>query len=96
MSTPSTPNHRRAVEAAVEAVRERLQPADGPTVELARALADQMDASACEPSSRLAASYLSVTKDLRTVIQAAGKRDTIRPSSLTRMREQHMKRMSAS
>ena len=98
MSTPSAPNHRRAVEAAVKAAGDRLRPSDGPTIELARTLADQMDLAASEPSSRLAASYLSVTKDLRSSLEAAANRPTAASSptyTVSQMRERHTRRVTA-
>lgn len=58
-------SHKRAVDAAVAALNGRLTEVDEPLVELARALAKQLDeVGERGPGTRLAATYLTVLRTL--------------------------------
>ena len=58
-------NHTNAVEAAIEAAGARLTDADKPLIELARALAKQVDAAGSDgPGTRLAGTYLTTVRTL--------------------------------
>lgn len=61
--------HREAVEAAVSAAQGVLKTTDKPLIELARALADQVDASGADgPGTRLAGTYLTTLRTLHSRI----------------------------
>jgi hypothetical protein len=60
--------HRKAVERTIKAGEGRLTDVNAAVVELARAMADQVDAAGPEASSRILAAYLSVLKDLTRAI----------------------------
>lgn len=58
--------HRRALDAAVKAAGAKLTAADKPLIELARALADQVDAAGPDgPGTRLAGTYLTTLRTLQ-------------------------------
>jgi hypothetical protein len=57
-------HHRQAVEAALAHGRRSLTPTDEPLVQLVKVLAGQMDEADGEPSTRLAACYLSAVRAL--------------------------------
>ncbi len=63
--------HRRAVEAAIAAAGPRLGEVDAPLLELARALADQVDATGgAGPGTRLAGTYLTTLRTLQARVGA--------------------------
>ena len=70
-------NNRTAIEAAIAAAGARLGPTDQPLIELLRILADQVDAAAPDPSTRLSAAYLSALKDFKRALDT---RPTAAPS----------------
>lgn len=58
--------HRQAIEAAIEAAGPRLTDVDRPLLALARALADQVDATGADgPGTRLAGTYLTTVRTLQ-------------------------------
>lgn len=69
--TAGSSTHRNAVEAAIAAVSHDLDDTDGPLLELARTLADQMDdAGEDGPSARLAGAYLTCVRTLHARMSA--------------------------
>jgi len=81
--------HRTAVEAAISAAG-GLTPADGPLLELARALARQVDAAGPDgPGTRLAATYLTT---IRTLMLRLGPLDAVDGTSkLSQLRAAHQR-----
>lgn len=66
--------HREAIDRAVRAAGRRLTVADEPLVELARTLADQMDACGpAGPGTRLAGTYLTTVRTLQQRIGVLSK-----------------------
>ncbi|GGK64068.1 hypothetical protein GCM10011509_10610 [Ornithinimicrobium pekingense] len=81
--------HTKAVEDALTAAHDQLRPADQPLIELARALAAQLDASGPEgPGTRLAGTYLTTLRTLAARTSTDGPAPRRRPSSLAAIRSQ--------
>jgi outer membrane murein-binding lipoprotein Lpp len=80
--------HRNAVEAAVSAAGDKLTEADKPLVELARSLADQVDATGLTgPGTRLAGTYLTCVRTLLARIGTLA--PDVKQSRLAKMRAEN-------
>ena len=80
--------HRPAVDAAIAAAADGLTAADQPLLQLARTLADQMDAAGSDgPGTRLAGTYLTTVRALTARLEPLVHRH--HSTTLTQLRARH-------